>query len=429
MDGTVEIRRAASASRLRELFRDLCPFQDDLSLRPEEERRTVLAANANFPVEVQLAAFIMAAAADGGSPLIVQFSSQALETLGRALCQDHCDRTRSILAGARIAAHNVEAYLDIYSPPFVAVGLDHFGLPNLSQNLVPAGCRDGSHPADDVYSSGPTPPESMALLEEAVEASRAVGFGPPSQEEMASWEAYLNSQEFRSAVNRFIVALKELKPAWAMIDTEDLPPILNFAVTKYLRVIAREVGSDAIIEAEFGATGQAGRAGEYRQLSGDELQAFAAKVAGFVAYTGAEGISYPIGMEHGAPEGEKHEPDVVRLEVVQREIMKTIGRYVPFAQHGGTGARTLARGLVGKDNVNTLFLVAGARALRDYALARSLEITRGIKSACGPTMYLVASQAIYEACTAKLKECGTYGFLRLYTGPAPDTAPGATCPA
>ena len=61
-------------------------------------------------------------------------------------------------------------------------------------------------------------------------------------------------------------------------------------------------------------------------------------------------------MEHAAPSGEKHEPDVERLEAVQREIIKESGYYAPFAQHGGTGAKQLARGLVAKNNINTCLL-------------------------------------------------------------------------
>ena len=36
------------------------------------------------------------------------------------------------------------------------------------------------------------------------------------------------------------------------------------------------------------------------------------------------------------------------LEEVQRAIVKLAGRYVPFAQHGGTRAKRIAKGLVGK---------------------------------------------------------------------------------
>ena len=73
----------------------------------------------------------------------------------------------------------------------------------------------------------------------------------------------------------------------------------------------------------------------YRRLSGEELEGLAHEVARFVRYTGAGGI-YPIGMEHAAPSAVRHEPDSDSWKWSDRS---ETGRYVPFAQHGGTGAR------------------------------------------------------------------------------------------
>jgi fructose/tagatose bisphosphate aldolase len=208
-----------------------------------------------------------------------------------------------------------------------------------------------------------------------------------------------------------LAVIEEMQPAWAMIDTGETPVALNFAVTKEEVDMVRAAGSDAIVEDEYGATGQAGAEDSYEPLDGAELDRFARQVAGFVKYTGAEGISYPIGMEHAAPTSVKHEPDVTRLEVVQREIIRAVGRYIPFAQHGGTGAKEVARGLVGKDNVNTHFLVTAAQSLAMHVAKHSEGIAQGRKSASGAGMYIEAGRAIMDATVAKLQECGTYGIL------------------
>jgi len=209
-----------------------------------------------------------------------------------------------------------------------------------------------------------------------------------------------------------MVVIEELRPGWAMIDTGEMPAVLNFAVTREVSELVRQAGHHVLVEAEYGATSQAGEGKNYKKLEGASLEAFAREVAGFVQYTGAGGISYPIGMEHAAPSQEKHEPDVQRLTVVQREINKVTGRYVPFAQHGGTGAKELARGLVAKNNVNTHFLVTAARRFLAHALENEKAIRAGKKSACGSSLYLGMAEAIMGAVVDKLKECGTFGMVR-----------------
>ena len=58
---------------------------------------------------------------------------------------------------------------------------------------------------------------------------------------------------YREAVARIMGVIEEMKPAGAMIDTEELPGPLNFAVTRrYVNWwLSRR---DAIVEAEYGAT-------------------------------------------------------------------------------------------------------------------------------------------------------------------------------
>jgi fructose/tagatose bisphosphate aldolase len=197
-----------------------------------------------------------------------------------------------------------------------------------------------------------------------------------------------------------------------MIDTEHLPPALVFAVTRDITdAIRQELGNDDIlIEAEFGATGQSGAGEGYRALRGQELEVFASQISAFLTYTGADGIAYPIGMQHAAPSGETHPPDVERLETVHRTVIQKTGRYVPFAQHGGTGAAFIARGLVGKHNVNTAFLVAMASSLAEHVEANREGIRKGKKSAAGTGMYLKAVEAVQQKAIDQLEETGTYGM-------------------
>ena len=91
---------------------------------------------------------------------------------------------------------------------------------------------------------------------------------------------------------RFRALVEEMRPAWAMIDTEELPPVLNFAVTKEFCDLMTSLGSDAILEAEYGATGQSGDDTGYRRLSGEELEGLAHEVAGLSAIR--ERAAFPI---------------------------------------------------------------------------------------------------------------------------------------
>lgn len=390
---------------LRALFDRFCPFAPDLSLRRDDQRKTVLAANGNYPLEIEVAGFYHAASLDGGSPLIVQASGAAVETLGRALRQKRQPGAEDLRHGARLFRTICQSYESIYRPGFVALGLDHFAVPDIREALFAD--NDPDRP------QAPCPPadEVRRRLREAIIAAERCGLSRPSLEDTIAYEAYLCSQEYRHAIMGFMAVIEEMKPAWAMIDTGETPPVLNFAVTREVVDMVREMGSDAIIEAEFGATGQAGAEDTYEPLSGKDLAEYARQVAGFVGYTGAEGISYPIGMEHAAPTAVKHEPDVVRLETVQREIIRVTGRYVPFAQHGGTGAKEIARGLVGKNNVNTHFLVTAAQSFAMHVAKYKEGIAQGRKSASGTAMYLSAARAVMDATVDKLKECGTYGIL------------------
>ncbi len=350
---------------------------------------TILAVNVNFPVEIEVRAFCRAAADWPGSPLIVQFSHNALKVIGGA-------DAHPIVSGARLGRLVLEHTLAGTGAGYVAAGLDHFKVP--------------AYPGDGAEGGSREMRLARASLDDALEAARGLVGDVPAAD-LTSYAAYLSAPAYADFKREFAAVLAALSPAWAMIDTERLPPVLDFALTRdIVDFTRRELGyADMMLEAEYGATGVAGQDRPYEAARGEALTRFADEVAAFVAYTGADGIAYPIGMEHGAPTGEKHEPDRERLGAVQDRILRVTGRYVPFAQHGGTGAANLARGLVGKNNVNTRFLVVAANRIADLALADIDRIRAGVKEACGTGLYTAAAEAVRETTLEKLREAGTHG--------------------
>lgn len=357
-------------------------------------RVTILAANASFPLDVELKAFCRAAAEPPGSPLIIQYSYNSLCLLG--------GRTAHLpaQAGAFHAALVLDHYVEESGARYVAVALDHFRVP--------------PYPGPGGQAGSLARRTARAAVDDALEASRAV-LGKVPDRELESYVTYLSSPAYAEFRREFGAVLSALGPAWAMIDTERLPPVLDFALTRdMIDFVRKDLGLiETMVEAEYGATGSAGESLDYVPLRGEALERFADEVACFVTYTGADAVSYPIGMGHGAPRAQRHDPDSERLEAVQSRLLRAAGRYVPFCQHGGTGAARLALGLVGKNNVNTHFLVAGADALADKVLAELDRIRAGAKDACGPGLYGAAVEAIQAAAVDKLKEARTYG-----TGPA-----------
>jgi len=404
---------------LARIFEHFSPFEADGSLKPEAERVTILAANANLPLEVQARAFAMAAADGETSPIIVQLSHNALSLIGGdpevfpippGVHRD--DRVRPIIDGAVIGNWLIEEYAVHYGAEWVAVSLDHFKLPTYDPPGYQADPGPGLHFSEELA------PLDIELAERRVVHALAAiepvygGALDRSEETLRSYVNYLCSARYRQFKQDFLAVIGTISPAWAMIDTERLPPVLDFAVTRdVIDSVREDLGNhDVVVEAEYGATGTRGQAVPYRPTRGPELESLARQVAAFIAYTGAEAVAYPIGMEHAARTGDAHQPDIERLLTVQREILTWTGRYVPFVQHGGTGAATVVRGLVGKDNVNTRFLVAGANALADQILANEREIRAGDKSASGTGLFTRMTAAIYEATVQKLKECGSYGL-------------------
>lgn len=395
-----------NGTQLYSLFETYNPFGPDLSLKPLDERKTILAANANFPFGLEIAGFVMAAAQDGGSPIIIQFSGNALGRAGRGIASaGQVSYLKALRQGAKMGLAITESYVDTCNAPFVAIALDHFAIPDVGKQNPGETCFEEAKPYLVSRES------AVSMLEDALEFASAYGVPAPGKDKFDGWVDYLSSASYANAVAGFMTCLEELNPAWAMIDTEDMPPGLNYAVTRHVCDLVKARGFDAILEAEYGSTGQTGSTEEYVSLQGEALQAFARQIAGFVKYTGARGISYPIGMEHAAPLDRRHEPDTQRLETVQREIIKEAGYYAPFAQHGGTGAKELAKGLVAKNNINTHFLVTIAQDLLRHFMGHKEQVELGHKSACASDIYIAASRAVCEAAVEKMKEGGTYGWF------------------
>ena len=400
--------RLLTGRQLKECFRILCPFEEDGTLKPKEERMTVLASNINPPVDLQGRAFVMAAAQGKQSPMIIQISYNSMNLSGGK--DSHFKPpegvTRQVLPypacdGAKLQVEVLEHLANQYDARYAAISLDHFNVPKFDQ-----------------VSFSSQPPEA-GLRSELAEARirDAVDFMKPIFGEMElddkilrAYVNYLTSPAYAEFKRDFVNVVALVSPAWGMVDTEKLPPVLDFVVTREISdAIKKELGNeDVILEAEYGATGKSGETLGYQQLRGKELGAFADQVAAFVKYTGAEGISYPIGMAHAAKIGEIHEPDMVRLETVQRKLLMETGDYVPFAQHGGTGAARVAYGLVGKNNINTRYLVVGANAFADHYEANKEAVRAGSKNACGTNIYELMVLAVYEATIEKLKETGSY---------------------
>lgn len=398
-----------TGAELRRIFELTSPFTCEGKLKDESERVTLLAANANFPFELQFRAFAMAGALGDGSPIIVQMSQNAAEAAagdpGKVLPikgVKHYSPDTNVVLGASFAAGQLARMAREYRAPYMALSLDHFKVPSFDQEKLLASA---------IQAEGLTREITLARVKHAQEHMRPV-FGEEAElhdETIEAYCRYFAGREYQDFKRDFVRVVEVARPAWGMIDTEVLPPALDFLVTRDIVDTVRETlgNREIIIEAEFGATGTSGQAVSYRRLRGRELEHFAAKVVSFIRYTGADAIAYPIGMEHAAKKDSKHEPDIERLEVVQTALYREFGKYIPFAQHGGTGAAKIARGLVGKNNINTHFLVAGSLAVGEYAVANIGAIRAGDKKYCGPAIFTQYMQAVAEAASDKLAETGS----------------------
>ncbi|MGI6357368.1 MAG: class II fructose-bisphosphate aldolase [Bacillota bacterium] len=398
-----------SGRELRAIFEHFCPFDADGNLLPADRRVTLLASNANIPLDIQARAFAMAAAAGRQSPMMVQVSYNSAETIGNDTARipvpegvTRQDTEAAVVIGARKLAETLYYHAASYGARYLALALDHFQVPPYDEKVLSQVPKARKNLARHL---------AEARVLHAAEYMYPV-FGAEAKltdKLMDLYVNYLVSPAYATFRRNFLATVWAARPAWGMIDTEKLPPILDFVVTREIVDSVRTLlgEKEMMIEAEFGATGQSGQAVEYQRLTGDQLQQFARQVASFVMYTGADGIAYPIGMEHAAKKDEKHEPDEERLKVVQRELFLAVGKYVPFAQHGGTGAASIAKGLVGKNNINTHYLVAGANALADWVEKNVEGIRQGDKKCAGTGLFMPMIQAVVDATLGKLQEAGS----------------------
>ncbi len=390
--------------QLRKIFDRFCPFDEDGKLKPDDEQVTLLAANSNNWWQTR--AFVQVAATGEQSPIIVQFSHNANAKIGGAPGKAFAPeglgyRANAVINGGKAMASWIEMEVEAWGADLVAVSLDHFAVPKFE--------------ADKEYTQRAVAAGYGDLVDATIAFLEGKGLSG-TMEDMSGglrekYIAYLTSDEYQQFRTDFQETVVVIKPAWGMIDTEGIPPVLDFAITRDIADAVRgELGNhDMMLEAELGETGQSGDEIEYKNMSDDELDQFAELTAAFVEYTGAEGLAYDIGMKHAAKQGEKHEVDARKLEVVQKRIIDNVGIYAAFAQHGGTGAAEVRRGLVGKTNVNTQFLVDGSIARYKHFAADPDAVMGGDKKICGTDVETdVYLRALYESALERILTTGSF---------------------
>jgi len=387
---------------LRKVFDEICPFTENGELLSKEERITLLASNANKPMEIQGLAFVMASAVGQHSPQIIQMSHSCCKIMGNdpkkiSLIDETGKITTSNYCadGVRTGSLLLDAYTEQFGTELVFLALDHFTSPTLEQ-----GINSGTKGNEDQKN------KAKKKIENVIEFTGK----QLEEEEINRFADYMVSKKYLQFREDFVESVKVGKAAWAMVDSGVLPPLLNFAVTKEIVDDVREFDESVMIEAEFNATGSSGDEEKYEFLQEKELEKFADEIVSFVKYTKTDGIAYEIGMKHAAKQDEKHEPDIKKLELTQRKLFQELGRYIPFAQHGGTGAAELETGLVGKNNINTKYLVNGAQFLLEHCKKEEKGILTGEKKSCGVDIYTRMTAEEAKTCLEKIKETNSYGL-------------------
>lgn len=374
--------------QLRDIFSQLDPFTLEGDLKPHDERGSLLAVNANMPLEIGLRGFLPAAAEAPGSPLIVQVSFNAMRRLGGG-------GPSAIQRGGELFSQQLQALNREYGVSMLAMALDHYRVPTF--------------PSYDRSAGSWYQKQAQGYVEDAseyLEEQAAIPVATPSlRTDMVNYMATRVYQEFKQELCTLV---GEIRPAYVMIDTESLPPVLTAAVARETGELLRTIVGqrDILLEVEYGSTGKSPQATGYVPLDQGALDEYTREVCALVRYTRADAISYPIGLVHGASADEKYEPDYQRLFAVQGKLKEDLGLYVPFVQHGGSGARSLMRGLVGKNNLNTTFLIAGAQAISDYVKVHDRAVSGGKKEACAG-MFMQATAAIRRELEERLDEAGT----------------------
>jgi len=396
--------RLLTGRQLRTIFDHFCPFDQDNNLKSDDRQVTLLAANSNNWWLTR--AIVQAAAWGDQSPVIVQFSHNSNRKIGGDptaifVPEGLGYHGNPVVNGARANADWIQMEAEAWDADFVAVSLDHFRVPKFKP--------------DADYQRQAAPTNYSEEIDEAVAYLAELGLAEIAGEvDKATCQAYLNylsSTEYHQFRSDFLDTVQVMSPAWGMIDTEGIAPVLDFVMTRDItRAVRTELANhDMMIEAELGATGTSGDQVEYQKMGEDELEQFARLAAAFIDYTGGEGIAYDIGMKHAAKEAEAFEPDCHKLETVQRTIIEQAGIYAPFAQHGGTGAAAVTRGLVGKTNVSTAFLVEGSQARHEHFSQHAEQVRAGDKNICGTDVEThVYLEAVYNSVIERFLTTGSY---------------------
>jgi len=256
--------------QLRKIFDHYCPFDGDGNLRPAEERVTLVAANSNNWWETR--AFVQAAAQGNQSPIIVQFSYNANRKIGgdptTVFRPDGVSfYANPVTNGASIMANWLAMEVEAWGADFVAASLDHFKVPKFSPTAE--------------YERAATPLDYEAKIDDALEYLRKQGLDAVAAEVddniSAAYSRYLRSVEYLGFRADFLDTVSIMQPAWGMIDTEGIPPVLDFIITKDITNGVRIDlnNNDMMLEAELGATGESGDEIGYEDLSDEQLAEFA----------------------------------------------------------------------------------------------------------------------------------------------------------
>ncbi len=402
---------------LRSIYEAFNPLDSQGQLKHESELITILAANANYPLELQINAFAQASA-ETDSPIIIQVSGTATQMSGgdakkMKLTTPRYGEIRPVAIGARETYNLMSKFASLYNADMMFMGLDHFTSPAMPKEETDT--PDRAHTVKNEI--------ALARIYHAARVLQMRNQSNLDEKTINRYVNYMISPEYQSFRKDFLSAIRFGNPTWAMMDTGNLPIILNFATSKDLTDAVRNElnNQDVILEAEISATGQSGSESGYKYwredptgkkniLTEQERREELTLTQYFRQYTGADAIAYEIGMEHAAKFGESHEPDEEKLREVQYALSQSAGRHIPFAQHGGSGSSKVIRGLVGKMNVNTQFLYEATEAERLWAEKNSPEIQARSKKAVGTDRFLEEITRVKAATIDYFKQTGTYGM-------------------
>ncbi|MCX6090643.1 MAG: hypothetical protein NTX88_09820 [Candidatus Atribacteria bacterium] len=178
-----------NAKTLKKVFDLLCPFEKDGTLKSEENRKALLASNANIPLDVEMKGFVMASCTGGGSPQLVQISYNTAKDTGNDLKKIKAPEgvkrnplaIRPAAIGAKRCADMLNWLTDDFDAQLVFMTLDHFSSPKFDFNAC-RGCQG---------SGGVNRYEAKARIEEAIEVMKPI-FGKEVEINQETIDAYVN---------------------------------------------------------------------------------------------------------------------------------------------------------------------------------------------------------------------------------------------